>query len=85
MKSFRSLLQLNHSESSRIRHQLSELSRLRKPDSFEARLLSASATLSLIDIQFRALEFLPRQATPLPTFMKKSKSADRRTGRRFHG
>lgn len=65
------IAQLNHSEASKIRHHLSELSRLKAPDSMESRLLSASATLNIIDVQFRALGFLPRQAAPVPAFIRK--------------
>lgn len=62
---------LNHSEGAKIRHQLSELSRLKNPASMEARLLTASAVLAILDVEFRALGFLPRQAAPVPAFIKK--------------
>ena len=57
---------LNHSESVRMRLQLSELGQLKDPASMEAKLLTASRALSILDIQFRALGFLPREPRPTP-------------------
>ncbi len=61
---------LNHSESVRMRLQLSELGQLKDPASMEAKLLTASRALSILDIQFRALGFLPREPRPTPGFIK---------------
>lgn len=64
------LAMLNHSESVRMRSQLSELGQLKDPGSMEAKLLTASRALSILDILFRALGFLPREPRPVPEFIK---------------
>ncbi len=65
---------LNHSELSKIRHHLAEISRLKEPESFESRLSASSQTLAILDIQFRALGILPRDSGPVPAFVKKFKN-----------
>lgn len=62
---------LNHSELTRIRHALANLSRLKDPAAMESRLQAASQALTILDIQCRALGFLPRHAPPTPAFIKK--------------
>ncbi len=63
--------QLNDSETARIRHHLSEISRVKNPDLPEARLLAASAALAILDIQLRALGYLPGPRPAVPGFVKK--------------
>ena len=62
---------LNHTELMEIRRRLSELSRLKNPSAIESRLQASSLALAILDIQFRALGFLPRHAAPIPAFIKK--------------
>lgn len=63
--------QLNDSETARIRHHLSEISRVKDPTLHESRLLAASAALAILDIQLRALGFLPSRRAAVPGFVKK--------------
>lgn len=63
--------QLNQSESSRIRHHLSEISRIKNPAATDSRLLAASAALAILDIQLRALGILPGRPAFAPPFVKK--------------
>lgn len=65
------LAALNQSELAKIRRCLAELSRLKNPSAIESRLQAASLALAILDIQFRALDFLPRNAPPVPAFIKK--------------
>ena len=62
---------LNHSEIARIQHHLAELNRLKDPSAIECRLSAASLALAILDIQFRALGFLPRHEPPAPAFIAK--------------
>lgn len=64
---------LNDSELGKIKHSLAELSRLGNPESFESRLSAASHTLAILDVQFRALGFLPKHSASVPAFVKKFK------------
>ncbi len=63
--------QLNDSETARIRHHLSEISRVKNPALPESRLLAASAALAILDIQLRALGYLPGRRPVVPGFVKK--------------
>jgi AraC-like DNA-binding protein/mannose-6-phosphate isomerase-like protein (cupin superfamily) len=63
--------QLNLSESSKIQHHLSELSQLKNPSSIESKLIAASSALSILDVAFRSLGFLPRESPAIPAFIKK--------------
>ncbi len=63
--------QLNDSETARIRHHLSEISRVKNPALPESRLLAASAALAILDIQLRALGYLPGRSPVVPGFVKK--------------
>ncbi len=65
------LATLNQSELAKIRRHLAELSRLQNPSAIESRLQAASLALAILDIQFRALGFLPRNVAPAPAFIKK--------------
>ena len=65
---------LGHSEAEKIRRQISALGKLNDPSSIEARFLSASHALAILDIEFRALGFLPREAAPVPAIIGKFKS-----------
>lgn len=62
---------LNDSETARIRHHLSEMSRVKNPALPESRLLAASAALAILDIQLRALGYLPGRRPAVPGFVKK--------------
>ena len=63
--------QLNQSETTRIRRELSGLSRLKAPDAPEVRLRAASAALRILDILLRAVGVLKREAVAVPAFVKK--------------
>jgi len=65
------LAHLNQSETAGIRRELSELNRLKNPDSPAARLRAAAASLTILDIQLRAVGLLPRDARAMPAFVKK--------------
>ncbi|MEI8294838.1 MAG: helix-turn-helix transcriptional regulator [bacterium] len=65
---------LNHSEAARIRTRISEIGRLKNPASIESSFLAASHTLAILDIELRALGFLPREAAPTPAIIRKFQS-----------
>jgi AraC family L-rhamnose operon transcriptional activator RhaR len=60
---------LNPSESTRMRRELAELGRLRRPEA--ARLRAAAAALRILDIQLRAVGVLERETQAVPAFVKK--------------
>jgi AraC family transcriptional activator of pobA len=62
---------LNQSESTGIRRAMSQLNRLKRPDCPEARLVAASAALTILDTQLRSLGILPRENRAMPAFVKK--------------
>lgn len=62
--------QLNESETARIRHHLSAISRIADPSADEARLLAASAALAILDIQLRALGIFPGRGAVVPGYVK---------------
>lgn len=62
---------LNQSESTRLRRELAELGRLRRPDAPESRLPAAAAALRILDVQLRAVGVLEREARAVPAFVKK--------------
>jgi len=62
---------LNQSESTGIRHAMSQLNRFKKPDAPDARLMAASAALTILDTQLRSLGILPRENRAVPAFVKK--------------
>jgi len=66
-----SFAHLNQSESTRLRRELSELGRMRRPDAPEARLRAAAAALKILDVQLRAVGVLEREARAVPAFVKK--------------
>jgi len=63
--------QLNHSETSRIRSELSDLGRLKRPEAPGARLRAAAAALKILDVQLRAVGVLDRETRAVPAFVKK--------------
>jgi len=65
---------LSHSESAKIRRELSKLGRLRDPDSMESRFLAASSALSILDTAFRSLGLLPHEAPPVPGVVRRLES-----------
>jgi AraC-like DNA-binding protein len=65
---------LNNSEAARIRARISDLGRLKDPGSIESRFLAASHTLTILDIELRALGFLPRETTPTPAIIRRFQS-----------
>jgi len=65
---------LNHSEAARIRHRISELGRLKDPASIESRFLASASALAILDVEFRALGLLPREAAPVPAIIQKFQS-----------
>jgi len=65
------IVSLAHAESSRIRNEITALGRLPDPSSIESRFLAASHALAILDVEFRALGFLPREETPLPSIIAK--------------
>lgn len=62
---------LNFTEATQIRHELSQLGRLRDPASMESRFLAAASALAILDVVFRALGFLPREIPPVPGVVRK--------------
>lgn len=62
---------LNHSETIRIRQLLTDLGALKNPSGIESRFLTSSVSLAILDIQFRALGFLPRPSIPSPAIVRK--------------
>ena len=62
---------LNQSDAAGIRHAMSQLNRMPKPDAPEARLKAAAAALTILDIQFKALGVLTQENHALPSFVKK--------------
>jgi AraC family transcriptional regulator, transcriptional activator of pobA len=62
---------LNQSETTRIRHELAELGRLKKPEARESRLRAAAAALRILDVQLRAVGVLEREARAVPAFVRK--------------
>lgn len=63
--------QLNESESARIRHHLSVISRIKDPANHDSRVIAASAALGILDIQLRAIGIFPGRAANVPGYVKK--------------
>ena len=62
---------LSEEDAVRIRRYVSRLAGLRNLNSEGLRLVAASAALSILDIQLRALKWLPSRRPALPGFVKK--------------
>lgn len=65
-----SFAHLNQSESTRLRRELSELGRIKRPDAPAARLRVAASALRILDLQLRAVGMLEREARAVPAFVK---------------
>lgn len=61
---------LSQSETTRLRSELSELGRMKRPGAQEARLRAAASALRILDLQLRVAGVLPREAHAMPAFVK---------------